>query len=60
MGYRAGAIRSAGLTDLHRRGDRTFDIMNGDYRVIPGDIMARDLAGLLKGDQVDAALLVPV
>ena len=122
MGYRAGAIRSAGLTDLHRRGDRTFDIMNGDYRVIPGDIMARDLvmthistnfdrtgfqqdwnvmfpldrlrelalegvigsvaayhysfmgaadpaamepavsdlAGFLKGDQVDAALLVPV
>jgi len=116
---RISLISTAGL---HRRGDRPFDAMNGDYRVIPGDIMARDLvmthistnfdrtgfqqdwnvmfpldrlrelalegvigsvaayhysfmgaadpaamepaardlAGLLKGDQVDTALLVPV
>ena len=116
---RISLISTAGL---HRRGDRPFDAMNGDYRVIPGDIRARDLvmthistnfdrtgfqqdwnvmfpldrlrelalegvigsvaayhysfmgaadpaamepaardlAGLLKGDQVDTALLVPV
>lgn len=116
---RVSIISTAGL---HRRGDRPFDGRTGDYRVIPGDIMAKDLvmthistnfdrtgfqqdwnvvfpldrlrelarkgmigsvaayhysfmgaadpaamepaarnlAGLLKGDGVDAALLVPV
>lgn len=116
---RVSLISTAGL---QRRGDRPFEGMTGDYRVIPGDIKARDLvmthistnfdrtgfqqdwnvvfpldrlreltaegiigsvadyhysfmgaadplemeqtarslAGLLKGDQVDAALLVPV
>lgn len=116
---RVSIISTAGL---HRRGDRPFEGAAGDYRVIPGDIDAKDLvmthistnfdrtgfqrdwnvvfpidrlkelsmdgiigsvaayhysfmgatdpsemepaarnlAGLLKGDQVDAALLVPV
>ena len=116
---RVSIISTAGL---HRRGDRPFEGMTGDYRVIPGDIKAsdlvithvstnfdrtgfqqdwnimfpldrlrelaaegiigsvadyhysfmgaadpalmepaaRNLAALLKGDQVDAALLVPV
>ena len=116
---RVSIISTAGL---HRRGDRPFEGMTGDYRVIPGDIQAsdlvithvstnfdrtgfqqdwnimfpldrlrelategiigsvadyhysfmgaadpalmepaaRNLAALLKGDQVDAALLVPV
>ncbi len=116
---RVALISTAGL---QRRGDRPFEGMSGDYRVIPGDIKAKDLvmthlstnfdrtgfqrdwnvvfpldrlkelaaegiigsmaayhysfmgatdpaamepaarnlAGLLKGDRVDAALLVPV
>ena len=116
---RVSIISTAGL---HRRGDRPFEGMTGDYRVIPGDVQAgdlvithvstnfdrtgfqrdwnimfpidrlrelaaekiigsvadyhysfmgaadpalmefaaRNLAALLKGDQVDAALLVPV
>lgn len=116
---RVSIISTAGL---HRRNDRPFDGMTGDYRVIPGDCTAKDLvmthistnfdrtgfqqdwniafpldrlrelaaeglvgsvadyhysfmgatppevmesaarrlAALLKGDQVDAALLVPV
>jgi D-proline reductase (dithiol) PrdB len=116
---RVALISTAGL---HRRGDRPFESMTGDYRIIPGTIQARDLvmthistnfdrtgfqqdwnvvfpldrlrelaaegiigslaayhysfmgaadpstmaasakrlAGPLKGDQVDAALLVPV
>lgn len=116
---RVAIISTAGL---HRRSDRPFEGMSGDYRVIPGDcnakdlvmthistnfdrtgfqedwnvvfpldrlrelaadgvigsvadyhysfmgatdpadmeISARTLAGLLKGDRVDAALLVPV
>lgn len=116
---RVAIISTAGL---HRRGDRPFEGMAGDYRVIPSDstikelvmshistnfdrtgyqqdwnlvfpldrlrelaadgvigsvadyhysfmgatdpaamaMSARNLAGLLRGDQVDAALLVPV
>lgn len=116
---RVSIISTAGI---HRRGDRPFEGMTGDYRVIPGDVSAKDLvmthistnfdrtgfqrdwnvvfpldrlrelaeqgaigavaayhylfmgatdpaemepaarnlAGLLKGDRVDAALLVPV
>ena len=116
---RISLISTAGL---HRRGDRPFETMTGDYRVIPGDVLAdelvmthvstnfdrtgfqqdwnvvfpldrlrelarkgligsvadyhysfmgaadpadmqssaENLAGLLKGDRVDAALLVPV
>lgn len=37
---RVSLISTAGL---HRRGDRPFVGFAGDYRVIPGDIMARDL-----------------
>jgi D-proline reductase (dithiol) PrdB len=37
---RISLISTAGL---HRRGDRPFDGMAGDYRVIPGNIEARDL-----------------
>ena len=33
-------ISTAGL---HRRGDRPFAGMDGDYRVIPGDVSANDL-----------------
>src|SRR3989339_919998 len=37
---RVSIISTAGL---HRRGDRPFEGATGDYRVIPGDIMAKDL-----------------
>jgi D-proline reductase (dithiol) PrdB len=37
---RVAIISTAGL---HRRGDRPFEGMAGDYRIIPGDISARDL-----------------
>lgn len=37
---RVSLISTAGL---HRRGDRPFEGMTGDYRVIPGDVEARDL-----------------
>ena len=37
---RVALISTAGL---HRRGDRPFEGRSGDYRVIPGDIEARDL-----------------
>ncbi len=37
---RISLISTAGL---QRRGDRRFEGMTGDYRVIPGDIPARDL-----------------
>lgn len=37
---RVAIISTAGL---HRRGDRPFEGMSGDYRVIPGDIEAGDL-----------------
>ncbi len=37
---RVSLISTAGL---HRRGDRPFAGMTGDYRVIPGDIRAKDL-----------------
>ena len=37
---RVSIISTAGL---HRRGDRPFEGMTGDYRVIPGDIQASDL-----------------
>lgn len=37
---RVSLISTAGL---QRRGDRPFEGMSGDYRVIPGDIRARDL-----------------
>src|SRR3972149_12008992 len=37
---RVSIISTAGL---HRRGDRPFEGMTGDYRVIPGDIEARHL-----------------
>jgi len=37
---RVSIISTAGL---HRRGDRPFEGMTGDYRVIPGDIRANDL-----------------
>ncbi len=39
-GMRISLISTAGL---HRRGDRPFDGMTGDYRVIPGDIPGDDL-----------------
>ncbi len=37
---RVAIISTAGL---HRRGDRPFTGMEGDYRIIPGDTLARDL-----------------
>lgn len=37
---RVAIISTAGL---HRRKDRTFAGMDGDYRVIPGDVSANDL-----------------
>jgi len=37
---RVSIISTAGL---HRRNDRPFEGMTGDYRVIPGDINANDL-----------------
>ena len=37
---RVSLISTAGL---QRRGDRPFEGMSGDYRVIPGDIKAQDL-----------------
>ena len=37
---RVAVISTAGL---HRRGDRPFTPMSGDYRVIPGDCLASDL-----------------
>lgn len=37
---RVALISTAGL---HRRGDRPFAGMTGDYRVIPGEILAKDL-----------------
>ena len=37
---RVAIISTAGL---HRRGDRPFEGMTGDYRVIPGDTNASDL-----------------
>ena len=37
---RVSIISTAGL---HRRGDRPFEGATGDYRVIPGDIDAKDL-----------------
>ncbi len=37
---RVAIISTAGL---HRRGDRPFTGMDGDYRVIPGDTVANDL-----------------
>ena len=37
---RVSIISTAGL---QRRGDRPFTGLTGDYRVIPGDIMAKDL-----------------
>jgi len=37
---RISLISTAGL---QRRGDRPFERTSGDYRVIPGDIKARDL-----------------
>jgi D-proline reductase (dithiol) PrdB len=37
---RVSLISTAGL---QRRGDRPFEGLTGDYRVIPGDIKARDL-----------------
>jgi D-proline reductase (dithiol) PrdB len=37
---RVSIISTAGL---HRRNDRPFEGMSGDYRVIPGDISAGDL-----------------
>lgn len=37
---RVSIISTAGL---HRRNDRPFEGMTGDYRVIPGDISAKDL-----------------
>lgn len=37
---RVALISTAGL---HRRGDRPFESMTGDYRVIPGDVEAKDL-----------------
>ena len=37
---RVSIVSTAGL---HRRGDRPFEGMTGDYRVIPGDIRAKDL-----------------
>jgi D-proline reductase (dithiol) PrdB len=37
---RVAIISTAGL---HRRGDRPFESTTGDYRIIPGDIEAKDL-----------------
>jgi D-proline reductase (dithiol) PrdB len=37
---RVALISTAGL---HRRGDRPFESMTGDYRIIPGNIKAKDL-----------------
>jgi D-proline reductase (dithiol) PrdB len=37
---RVSIISTAGL---HRRGDRPFESITGDYRIIPGDIKAQDL-----------------
>lgn len=37
---RVAMVTTAGL---HERGDRPFDGFAGDYRVIPGDVQARDL-----------------
>lgn len=37
---RVAVVTSAGL---HRRGDRSFDIQDTGYRVIPGDLPAREL-----------------
>lgn len=37
---RIALISTAGL---HRRNDRPFDDMSGEYRIIPGDIRANDL-----------------
>lgn len=37
---RLALISTAGL---HRRGDRPFESMTGDYRIIPGDVHAKDL-----------------
>ncbi len=37
---RVSIISTAGL---HRRGDRPFEGMSGDFRVIPGDVTAGDL-----------------
>ena len=37
---RVSIISTAGV---HRRGDRPFEGMSGDYRVIPGNIEAKDL-----------------
>ncbi len=37
---RVALISTAGL---HRRNDRPFTLMSGDYRVIPGHIMTNDL-----------------
>jgi D-proline reductase (dithiol) PrdB len=37
---RVSLISTAGL---HRRGDRPFESMTGDYRVIPGNTQAEDL-----------------
>lgn len=37
---RVAILSTAGL---HRRGDRPFEGMTGDYRIIPGDITAREL-----------------
>ena len=37
---RVSIISTAGI---HRRGDRPFEGMTGDYRVIPDDVSAKDL-----------------
>lgn len=37
---RVAIISTAGI---HRRGDRPFEDMAGDYRVIPGNVSAKDL-----------------
>jgi len=39
-GRRVAIVSTAGL---HRRGDRPFTPMSGEYRVIPGDIGVNDL-----------------
>jgi D-proline reductase (dithiol) PrdB len=37
---RLSIVSTAGI---HRRGDRPFELMAADYRVLPGDVEARDV-----------------
>jgi D-proline reductase (dithiol) PrdB len=52
---RVALISTAGL---HRRGDRPFESMTGDYRVIPGDVEAKDLVMMNNMPFVDAVCIV--